>query len=127
MTAPVTEREPSVPTDVILVYAVALFRFAFVMTPVPVRLVAVVAVLAATFVRFEPLRTGNKPVAVVCTSWVLPLKVLPWVVTVAVVMPLTAVADREPPEIVAPFIVVAPEIAPDRAKAVSVPTDVMFV
>ena len=74
------EREPRVPTDVILVYAVALLRLAFVMTPVPVMLpavVAVVAVVAATFVRFEPLSIGRRPVAVVWTNWVLPLKVLP--------------------------------------------------
>ena len=45
----------------------------------------------------------------------------------AVVTPLTAVAEREPPEIVAVLIVVAPVIAPLSARLVSVPTAVMFV
>ena len=83
MTAPVTAREPSVPTEVMFVYAVALLRFAFVMTPAPVRLVAVVAVLAATLVMSEPFKAGRKPAAVVCTSWLTPLKVFPARVTLA--------------------------------------------
>ena len=90
----------------------ALLRFAFVITPVPVRLVAVVAVDAATFVRSEPFKAGRKPEAVVWTSWLTPLKVLPAVVIFAVVTPLTVVALREPPEIVAPLIPVLAMVAP---------------
>ena len=85
------------------------------------------AVLAATFVISEPFKAGKKPAAVVWISWLTPLKVLPWAVILAVVTPFTAVALSEPPEMVAPSIVVAPVIAPDRANAVSVPTDVMLV
>ena len=48
-------------------------------------------------------------------------------VMLAVVTPLTVVALNEPPESVAPSTVVAPDIAPDRARAVRVPTLVMFV
>ena len=109
MTAPVTASEPRVPTDVMFVYAVALLRLAFVMTPAPVilpavvALFAVVAVLAATLVISDPFKAGKKPLAVVCISCEVPLKVLPWVVMLAVVIPLTAVLLREPPDIVAPL------------------------
>ena len=105
-------------------------RLALVMTPVPVTepaVVAVVAVEAATFVSNEPLRAGRNPEAVVWTSCETPLNVLPAVVMLAVVTPLTAVADNEPPESVAPSKVVAPVMAPLRARLVSVPTEVMLV
>ena len=107
-----------------------------VMTPVPVMEPAVVALLAvfavvavdaATLVNNEPSNTGSLPVALVWTNCETPLKVLPAVVMLAVVTPLTAVLLSEPPEIVAVLIVVAPVIAPLSASEVSVPTAVMLL
>ena len=99
------------------------------MTPVPViepAVVAVVAVEAATFVSSEPFNAGRKPEALVWTSWETPLKVLPCVVIFAVVTPLTAVAESEPPDNVA-VLNEPPVTAPVTARVPSVPTDVMFV
>ena len=89
--------------------------------------VAVVAVDAATLVNNEPSNAGNLPVALVWTNCETPLKVLPCVVIFAVVTPLTAVAESEPPEIVAVLMVVAPVMAPLSASEVSVPTAVMLL
>ena len=107
-------------------------RLVLVMTPVPVMdpavvaVLAVVAVEAATLVSSEPFSAGRKPAAVVWISCDTPLKVFPCVVIFAVVTPLTAVAESEPPESVA-VLNEPPVTAPVTAKLLSVPTDVMFV
>ena len=68
------------------------------------------AVDAATLVRLEPLSTGSKPPAVVWTSWLLPLKVLPWSVT----LPLRALLLRVPL-----VIVLASKLTPSAAVPVT--------